>query len=602
MEEFKKLSDREHMLTRPSMYIGKTVPETIIRFINGKQEHVFVSPALLKISNEIIDNSIDEFIRANHKFATKITISLTSESLKVEDNGRGIPVVKYQGEWRPKVAWCEAKAGTSFSENRVGPGANGVGSVVANVFSSAFIGTTYDGNQYCRVSCYNNMEKIDVQVQKSISRGTIVEIFPDFKRFGVSEYTDDHIKMIEDRINLLSVTYPDIQFIFNGKKIKFKNIASYFDMYGASYVIGSGNNCNFALYPSEHDEYIYRTAIDGLDMVFGGTHENYLMREVSNSLRDMIKKKHKLDISLAEIKRGFLLVFIGHDFPNMEFESQTKEKLSNSEKVVKEWLGNIQIDKLCKSIMNCPDIIDPIIEAKLAKQLALEKRAIALAQKTIAKKHIEKHTEAKSKNKDDTILFLCEGDSAAGMGKKVRDPQKHGFFPLLGMPMNTYQAKQKDMIENKEISSIMSILGLTFNETNPVVINYGRIGLLADCDLDGIGGIVPLLLAFFHHWPSLFTEKRIYIIPSPLYVMTKRTGKTKQIHYFYNLEEYNKEKDKYKGYETRYIKGLATLRDYEYQTVIEDESKWIEVTIDDVDAFNVMFSSNVDARKQIMGE
>ena len=605
MEEFKKLTDREHMLTRPSMYIGKTVPETVNRFIHGTRTDVTVSPGLMKIVNELVDNSIDEFIRSDGKFATKITITCTDSTITVEDNGRGIPVERYQGEWRPQVAWTEAKAGTSFSADRVGPGANGVGSVVANVFSKTFCGVTRDGNLECTVSCSSNMENVKITVSKSTKRGTCVTIVPDFVRFGVSNFTEDHIKMLEDRIALLAITYPEINFVFNGTPIKYKNAVSYFEEYGDIFLNFFGKNFVAAIFPSDSDEYIQRSSIDGLDMVLGGTHEQVISRELSYALRDIIKKKHKLELSPAEIKRGLKFVFIGRSFPNMEFDSQTKERLTNSEKTVKDWLGDIDYQKLAKKIFDIKEIIDPIIQAKLAKQLAAEQRAVTLALKKQAKKYVDKHLEAKSKNPDDKIIFLCEGDSAAGNGIKVRDPKKHGFFPLRGMPMNTFGANHKDILDNKELSNIMAILGLKFGMSAGEIsigIEYGRIGILADADVDGAGGIVPMLLNFFYLWPELFAQQRIFIIPSPRYVLTKGKGTNKKVVYFYDADTYEKEKEKYKGYETRYIKGLATLRDYEYAEVISNESNWINVTIDDPDAFRVMYSNDVEPRKKLMSE
>ena len=462
MEEFKKLTDREHMLLRPAMYIGKTTPETITRFVNGIQEQVTISSGLLKIVNELIDNSIDEFIRSEGKFATKIEVTVDETVITVKDNGRGIPVEKYQGSWRPQVAWTEAKAGTSFSENRVGPGANGVGSVVANVFSKEFTGTTCDGTSKCTVTCSDNMKNIKTTVSKCSKRGTVVTIVPDYFRFEVTHFDSDHLKVLEDRIHLLAVTYPEITFIFNGYKIKYKNAMEYFSEYGNIFTNWTGDNYIAAVFPSNGDDYIQRSSIDGLDMVLGGTHETIIARDIAYALRDIIKKKHKLELSPLEIKRGLKLVFIGRNFPNMEFDSQTKEKLTNTEKRVREWLGSFDAIKIAKKIFTIKEIIDPIIQAKLAKQLAAEQRAVTLALKKQNRKHVEKHIEAKSKNKEERTIFLCEGDSAAGGGIKVRNPQKHGFFPLRGMPMNTYEAKEKDMLENKELANIMAILNLKF--------------------------------------------------------------------------------------------------------------------------------------------
>lgn len=604
-EQFKKLTDREHMLLRPAMYIGKTDPETCTRFINGTQEEVTISSGLLKIVNELIDNSIDEFIRSEGKFATKIEVTVENNTITVKDNGRGIPVERYQGEWRPQVAWTEAKAGTSFSENRVGPGANGVGSVVANVFSKDFLGITCDGKSKCTVECHSNMESVRTTVVKCSKRGTSVTITPDYQRFSLEHFDADHLKILEDRINLLAITYPEISFWFNGKAIKYKNSTEYFKLYGEPFVNWFGDNYVAAIYSSNGEDYIQRSSIDGLDMVAGGTHESVITKDISYALRDIIKKKVKLDLSPLEIKRGLKFVLLGRNFPNMSFDSQTKERLTNTEKQVREWIGSFDAVKLAKKIFTIKEIIDPIVQAKLAKQLAAEQRAVTLALKKQNKRHVEKHIEAKSKNREEKTLFLCEGDSALGSLLKVRNPKIHGGFPLRGMPMNTYQAKEKDMLENKEIANIMAILNLKFGMSAKEIdsnIEYGRIGILCDADTDGTGGLTPMLLLFLYHWKGLFDEGRVYIIPSPRYVLTKGKGQKRKVIYFYDDESFEKERSKYKGYETRYIKGLGTLRDYEYEEVINNESKWIKVIIDDPSCFATMYSDNVEARKKLMSE
>lgn len=603
-EKFQKLTDREHILIRPSMYIGKTVPEETTRFILGSKKTVTIVPGLMKIVNELIDNSIDEFIRSEGKAATKIQITVENDRITVNDNGRGIPVERYNGAWRPEVAWTEAKAGTSFAENRVGPGANGVGSVVANVFSKEFHGQTNDGKQFCTVDCSNNMEYIKTKVQKSrsVKTGTSVTILPDYARFGVTGFTEDHLTVLHDRIHMLAITYPEITFIFNGDQIRYKKSSDYFSMYGDVYIPWAGPHYVAAVFPSSGDEYEQKSSIDGLDMLLGGTHEAIIVRDISYALRDIIHKKHKLDMSPAEIKRGLRLVFIGRNFPNMEFDSQTKERLTNSEKVVREWLSPFDNVKIAKKIFECKEIIDPIIEAKLAKQLAAEKRAVTIALKKQAKKHVEKHLAAKSNNPDDKILLLCEGDSAASGAQKVRDPKKHGLFPLRGMPMNTYGASEKDMLANAEISNIMAITGLKFGMHGMVLeqsLEYGRIGLMCDSDHDG-NSIVSMLINFFYHWPDLFTQKRIFIVPSPRYVLTKGKGKNRKVVYFYDTTEYETNRIKYKGYEIRYIKGLATLRDYEYAEVLNREDQWICVEIDDPECLKIMYSPDVEPRKKLM--
>ena len=159
-ETFKVLTDEDHILLRPSMYIGSVDESEIYGyFVNinkntatSSYKSIKVIPGLLKIINEIIDNSVDEHIRTNGKYATKIDITmkenLDSFEVSVADNGRGIPVVRVPevNEYRPVLSWGRARSGTSFEESRISLGTNGVGSFATYVFSHSFKGETHDGS------------------------------------------------------------------------------------------------------------------------------------------------------------------------------------------------------------------------------------------------------------------------------------------------------------------------------------------------------------------------------------------------------------------------------------------------------------------------
>lgn len=611
-EIFEVLSDREHTLKKAHIMVGSLAEENYNTYINGKYTTLKVVPGLLVIAREISDNSVDEFIRSGKKAATKIKITMNYNSLTVEDNGRGIPIKRYVNEenhiddWQPVLCWTQLRAGTSFTNHDIGPSSNGVGSSVANILSLVFRGETWDGTNYCRVSCANNMETKNVTIEKKKhATGTKVYIEPDFERFGVTGFTPDHIAAFRERIVALSSVYPEITFIFNDEKIRTKKPKEYLSAYEKPYSLYEGENYFFSVMPTELDEYYQQSYIDGLYVKNGGTHEQYISRELSYVLRDLIKKKYKIDLSPAEIKRGLFLCFNARFFPYLKFDSQTKDRLTNSEAEVKSYLGEVPFEKIAKDILNIPEIIEPIIEAKLAKQIAAEKRAITLEQKKMSKKYVEKHIAAKSKKVSETILTLCEGDSAQGMMLKVRDIQKHGCYPMRGCVKNTYGVKDKEILENKELNDIMTILGLKFNMTDDEIKNnlsYGKIGILCDQDIDGRGHIAPLAINFFSRWPDLFKQKRVFIITSPLYIFTKNKGKKNEERvYCYDKKEYEAVRDKYKGWELRYIKGLGSLRPKEYRDVLDNVDKWLCVELDDEKCLEIMFSSNVEERRKIMG-
>jgi DNA topoisomerase-2 len=610
-EVFEVLSDREHTLKKAHIMVGSLAEEEYNTYINGKYTSLRVVPALLVIIREIIDNSIDEFARSGMTAATKIKITMDAMSLTVEDNGRGIPIERYINEenkideWRPVLCWTQLRAGTSFTNHTIGPSSNGVGSSVANILSLVFKGETWDGNNYCKVTCSDNMGNKAVHIEKKKhSTGTKVYIEPDFERFGVVGFTPDHIAAAKERIVALSSVYPEITFTFNGEKIRTKKAKEYLEVYEKPYVLCERDNYFFAIMPTELDEYYHQSYIDGLYVRNGGTHEMYVSRELSYVLRDLIKKKHKIDMSPAEIKRGFFLCFNARFFPSLKFDSQTKERLTNSEAEVKAYLGEVNFEKLAKDILNTPEIIEPIIEAKLAKQIAAEKRAITLEQKKMTKKYVEKHIPAKSKKVENTVLLLTEGDSAKGMLEKVRDLEIHGAYPMKGCVKNTYGVKDKEILENKELNDIMTILGLKFHMSAKEIkedVLYGKIGILADGDLDG-SHISSLVINFFAKWEELFHQKKVFIVTSPRYIFTKNKGKKNEERvYCYDNKEYEEVRDKYKGWELRYIKGLGSLRPKEYRDVLDMTDRWLCVELDDKKCLDIMFSSNVEERRKIMG-
>ena len=119
---------------------------------------------------------------------------------------------------------------------------------------------------------------------------------------------------------------------------------------------------------------------------------------------------------------------------------------------------------------------------------------------------------------------------------------------------------------------------------------------------DGKGHIAPLVINFLSRWPELFTQKKIYIVTSPLYIFTKNKGKKNEERvYCYDKTEYESVRDQYKGWELRYIKGLGSLRPKEYRDVLDNTDRWLCVELDDMKALEIMFSDNVTERRKIMG-
>lgn len=599
MTTVKILSDREHVIKRPNMYIGSTSLEKHERFLFGEYKVVEYVPGLVKIIDEIIDNCIDEAIRTNFKHANKIEVSFNGDLVTIRDNGRGIP----QGDVEtpegtlipgPVAAWTRTKAGANFDndEKRVTMGMNGVGSSLTNFFSIMFEGVTCNGENTVIVKCTNGAENISWNVVPGGRKGTQVTFAPDFDHFEGFVMNQAVKDIILDRIQTLSVVFPQIEFKLNGKKqnLKFKKYAEMFD----SKVVLDTDVCSIA-FASSPDGFRQVGYVNGLNIKNGGSHVDMIINNISDEVIPIIKKKHKIEITKARIKECLTMVTVIRNMPNLKFDSQTKERLTNTHGEVR---NHIELDykKLAKQIVACDDLIMPVIEAVLARKLAAEKAAATKASKAAAKAKVPKHIKANYYGRaEDTTLFLTEGDSAIGMLLKVRNPDTHGGFALRGKFMNTWGMKEADVLKNKEAFNIMSITGLEFNE--PANMAYKNIGILVDADVDGKGSIYPSLLAFFSRWPDLFEKGRIRFIKTPIVIAEKG----KDVKWYYELADYENEKQHLKNHEVRYIKGLGSLREKEYKKVI-NEPVYDTVRLDDnyKELFEMLFGDDANLRKTWM--
>lgn len=469
---FKVLSDRDHILMRAGMYIGSTSLETINQFINFKQSELKVVPGLLKIINEIIDNSIDEAIRTEFKFANKISINIDTEKniISVSDNGRGIPVVEHNGIYQAEASWTKAKAGTSFSDDRTTIGTNGVGSFATNCFSTSFIGESCDGTEKITVDCQDNCnpDLIRTTKTKSTKNGTTVTFKPDLKRFGLTEITEDHLIVLKDRLYNVQICYPEIQFEFNKEKIKTGTTAQIASRIHSDALPLSANTdiTKIILAPSGDDqEFRYVSYVNGLNLINGGSHIDYIMNNICNELRPMIKRKWKIEVVPSQIKQHLFLGIWTSGFTNPKFDSQSKERLTNTQAEISAFFNSLDYTKIAKKIIATDNIIMPMIEAILYRKEQAEKKAAKAALKSSAKIKSDKLIPAVNKNPEEMSIFLAEGLSALSSFLPSRDPKHHAGYALRGKVLNTNDMKKEEVALNKELAELLSIIGLDLYST-----------------------------------------------------------------------------------------------------------------------------------------
>lgn len=599
-DAFKVLSDREHALLRCGMYLGSDSLEPMSGIIDYQYQTKHVVPALIKMVEEVVQNSIDESIRTNFKFAKNISLDiqnhLSGTTITVQDDGRGIPQDEIDGKARPLLAWTELRAGSNFDDStRVGVGANGVGSSLVNIFSSKFTGTTWNNGSVYTVVCSNNMENIKGfkgVFPDATAHGTKVVFEPDLERFKLQEFDTDHISVIGDRLTNWAIQFPQITFTFCGKKIKIKSIKEIGKNFHEDSITVDEQNIKMVFCTSgASEEFRLLSYVNGISIKNGGTHVDYIMNKIIENIRAAIKKKHKFDVLPNQIRQHLLFASWISGFPAPKFDSQSKERITNSTLEISSLLSGIDFEKIAKQIIGTASIVDPMIAAILFKQEMKEARELEQKKKSARDSRVANHIAATDTNAENKIIFLAEGLSALANFIATRDSKTMGAFPLKGKPLNIHGRRPLEIMKNVELANIMRIIGLELGEPAKN-LKYGKIAIFSDRDLDG-HAVYCLLLKFFSLWPELFTEGRIHRVMTPLFYCTK--GKQSKI--FYSVGDYLAEK--LDGWKIDRYKGLGSMPEEVYSECINNP---VMEKVSDFDPakLNMAFGEDASLRKEWM--
>lgn len=565
-----QLSERDHILLRPSLWIGSVSKSTSEEFILEKEKfekkEISYVPGLVKIVNEIIDNSVDEAVRTKYQFSNKIRIDVDTDSVRIWDNGRGIPVKQdNSGIYMPELAFCNARAGSNFEddEERITAGLNGVGATLTNVYSNYFEVQTSDGEQKFTLICKDNLGEKETKVRKNGKKFTEVFFKPDLKRFGLEEIDQDHLLIIKQRILFLSITHPQIKFYFNKKRIAFASEREFLSYFSDNFEIVKGENWFIGIYPNE-EEFFHFSYVNGLHMKKGGSHIDYISTEISNRGRELLRKKYK-EIKPTDIKNKLSMVVFMNDFKNMKFDSQTKESLTNLTSEVRDYFKNgnyLDWDPFVKRIIQNPSIQENIVEFfKLKEEIKKKKLVQSLSGNRKGRVQSENYFPPIGEKK---YLFITEGASATGGISKVLGRKGIAYYSLRGKPLNVLECKIGRLIKNQEIKDIIDILDLDLTD-HDTDMSFDKVIILSDQDSDGIH-IRSLMLTFFHRFsPKVFKERRICYMNTPLMIAYKNSYPEK---WFFSFKEYNDWKDGKKGYEYKYYKGLGSFNKKDLDEVI----------------------------------
>ena len=566
--EIKTLTPREHILLRPNMYIGGVKPSETEEWLLTEEggielKKITYVEGLLKTLNEAIDNSVDEGIKTNWKFSTKINIEMTKDSFSIEDNGRGIPVKKMEnGEWQCVNAVTVPMSGSNFhDEDRETIGTNGIGIKAASIFSKEFECITCDGKGKMKITCKDNLSFISVkELTPNAKTGTKITFSPDFARFSVKNFDNDIINLIKTRLKFLSWFYPECSFVFNGEKVNIKG-KELSNMFAQPSIVLNDPNAYICVYPS--DEPYTLTYVNGISLKEGGTHADYITNKIVNDIREKVSKKYKA-IKPADIRNRIGVVIFLKGFLNCAFDSQTKKKLTNSWGEVGEFISNnIDLDSFTAKIIREKEIINNITELFRLKEELAEKKELEKLGKTVRNFDSDKYYAPTGKTNKD-YLMITEGFSAFSGISPILGRKGIGYYMLRGKLLNILESSKKDILANREVTELCQVLGLDMNG-NTEDMTYKKVVILTDADPDGcaIAGLILTMFSIFA--PKMLEEGRICRLETPLLIGKK--GKTVEEYYF----SFPKNSDLKSNLSYFYLKGLGSWTKEDLSQVLAKE-------------------------------
>lgn len=579
-DNFKMLTDKEHIRQRFSMYGGSQTLQNEDVFIDKEFKTVPLVGGLLKVINEIIDNSIDEYVRTKGEFASNIDVKFKNGVVEVSDNGRGIPVKEVDTpegkKWQAVAAFTHARAGSNFDDtNRESIGMNGVGSMITFVTSESFEVKSGDGTHAIHMKSQNGEVKTVKKVESTV-QGTYVKFKPDYQFFNVAEDDINHVAMIENRIKSLSLAFPNIRFKFNGKVVRVK----FQDFFGDC-IQFSNNSSTFGIAKSTGTHETF-TVVNGLS-VKGGQHVETFIDCFIQDFRDALKRKHKVDISRARLKNHLRIHCVVNGFKALKFDSQTKERVTNSVSECKEAIGDFDSKLIVKKLMNDKDLINEITAfQKLQEDLAAKKDLLSLEKKKRIKS--DKYFAAIGETKR---IFVVEGDSASGGLIKCLGRAGNAFYALKGVPLNVLEVSHQKFMANKELSELYAII-TTYPDA--------EICIATDADADG-SRIRGLLILFMNmYFAEHFDNSKVRILKTPLAIGKKNNVVQEWAYNFAEVNSINQKLD------ISYVKGLGSWSEKDLKLIIQKESleKMLpSVKIDEVELLRNWFSgATSDFRKE----
>ena len=581
-QSYESLDARKHLLKRPYMYIGSidvTDEQTYI-FKNGKAEQAKIKniPGIVKIINEIIDNSVDVYVKTDGRYGNKISVQIDKDfTVTVKDNGTGIPVEENkQGKLIPKMCFGESMAGSNFKdEKRIQAGMNGVGAYACNVFSKIFKVVTIDHKDRRYTAIWHNNGILHDEKfgrKNHDTRGTTVEFTIDIDKFNIGqnisleELYENTSLLIKQRLYNIAALHPKLQFTFNGEVIKFKNVDEFVKQFGEEYTLIQTQKYFVAFLTSDTDDFQFHSYVNGLHLKKGGEHIDMITDEVVKRLRAKLGKRYK-NIKSGDIKNKLFIIAFFKDFENFKNDGQTKEILKNSRAEIREYLGDTWVwDKIVDKIYKSNKLLieEILLRYKVSQEVNIQ-RELKKAQKN----QNNLPTGYWPATKEKKYFTISEGDSAINSIIIAIGRENMGFLGLKGVIVNVLKNIKK-IASNAEIKDISNILNISLSDIDQnEILEYEEILIATDADQDG-AYIAALLMGFFYKFaPKYFKEGKIKRFKTP--IMMIKNSKEEVLEIILDYRDMKKIIAKYKdkNVEYDYKKGLGSLNKKEWKQLFK---------------------------------
>ena len=552
----------EHIRLRTGMYIGRL----------GTGTHPL--DGIYVMLKEVIDNGVDEFIMGAGK---RIDIEREGATVTVRDYGRGIPL--------GKLVECVSQINTGGKYNddvfQFSVGLNGVGTKAVNALSESFEVTSFRDGKYRRAR-FEQGRLVEDKKGKDTesSSGTLVRFTPDPEIFKRYEWNSE---FVEQRLRYYAFLNSGLTLRYEAEK--YHSTRGLADL--LAFEIGDeeplydvvhhrGEQIEFAFSHTNAYGETYFSFVNGQYTNDGGTHQSAFREGILKGVNEYAKKNFA-----GEDVRDGIVGAVAIKLQDPVFESQTKNKLGSTEvrsSIVQQVRDNVlrwlhqnepQAQALVAKVVANERVRKELTAIKKEARERARKVAIRIPKLTECKVH---YSDKRGKRRDETTLFIGEGDSAGGVMIPSRDVYTQAIFTLRGKPLNCHGLKRDAIYKNEELYNLMRTLGV---EDGIDGLRYNRVVLATDADVDGMH-IRNLLITFFlRFFEELVVKGHLYILETPLF----RVRNKSETRYCYSEEERDDATESIRGSEVTRFKGLGEIGPREFKQFIGDDMRLVPVSV-----------------------